>query len=101
MSPSALMRPQLEYCIQVWGPQHRKDVERVQRRVMRMTQGPEHLSYKDRQKELALFSVEKRRLQGKLIAAFQYLKGVYKLGENQLFTWVDNDRTRGKGTKER
>ena len=36
---SALMRPQLEYCIQVWGPQYRKDLElleRVQRRVMKM-----------------------------------------------------------------
>ncbi|KAK4813526.1 hypothetical protein QYF61_009252 [Mycteria americana] len=32
----------LEYCVQLWGPQHRKDMdllERVQRRVMKMIQG--------------------------------------------------------------
>ena len=27
--------------------------------------------------------------------AFQYLNGAYKQDRNQLFTWVDTDRTRG------
>ena len=31
--------------------------------------------------------------------AFQYLKGLYKQEGEQLFTWVDSDRTRRNGFK--
>ena len=98
----AIVKPHLEYCIQLWGLHYRKNVElleRVQRRAMKKIRGLEHLLCKDKLRELGLFSMDKRRLPGDLIAAFQYFKGDYKLEGNQLFTRVDSDRTRGNSFK--
>ncbi|KGL88431.1 hypothetical protein N301_14632, partial [Charadrius vociferus] len=99
---STLVRPHLESYIQLWSPQHKKDMDllvRVQRRAMRMILGLEHLSHEKRLRELGLLNLEKRRLWGVLIVAFQYLKGAYRRAGEGLFTRACSDRTRGNGFK--
>ena len=56
---SVLVESHLEYCIQMWSPQYRRDMdmlECIQQRATKMIQGMEHFPCEDQ------FNLEKRRL---------------------------------------
>ncbi|XP_067591512.1 nephronectin isoform X5 [Pseudorca crassidens] len=63
--------------------------------ITKMIKGLEKKIYDEKLKELGLFSVEKRRLRGKQLLVFKYMKGWYREDGDQLFSICTENRTRG------
>ncbi|GAB0179531.1 hypothetical protein GRJ2_000418400 [Grus japonensis] len=99
---SALVRPHREYCVQLWGPQYRRDMElleRVQRRATKLTRGLEHLSYEDRLRRVGVVQPGEEKAPGRSNCSFPVPEGAYRKAGEGLFMRECSDRTRGNGFK--
>ena len=98
---SVLVR-HLDYCVQFWATQFKKDtdlLERAQWRGTKMIKILECLPYEERLSNLGLFSLGKR-LRGDLINIYKYIKGGgSQMDEARLFWVVCNNRTGSNGLK--
>ena len=71
-----LVRPLLEYCVQVWSPHKKKYInliEGVQRRATRMVPELRHLEYSERLEKLGLTKLEERRIRGDMIQTYKFI----------------------------
>ena len=64
-----------------------------------MVKGLKGKTYKEQLRSLGLFSLEKRRLRGALIAVYTFLEGGSGGGGADLLSLVTSDRIQGNGMK--
>jgi hypothetical protein len=98
----AMIRPHIEFAVQLWSPHLRKDIdklERIQRRITKMIPELRNKSYSERLIELNLTTLEKRRLRGQLIETFKYLQGFNNVEPEGLFDRDANIQRRNNGRK--
>ena len=96
------IRPMLEYCAQVWSPQNKTDVARlesVQRLFTRRLRGFEGLSYKDRLFKSNLESLELRRLKFDLVLCYKIVHNLVIIKWDNIFYFETVNRTRGHNLK--
>ena len=89
----ALVRPKLEYCVQAWCPQLKKDqevLEKVQRRATKMMEGFRYKTYEERLHETGLTTLVQRRKRGDLIETFKLVKGITQVNHEIFFTIHEN-----------
>ena len=71
-----LVRPKVDYCIQVWRPHTRKDIkilEKIHRRFTKMIAGYKRKTYTERLKKLGITSLEERHNRADMIQVYKIL----------------------------
>ena len=69
----------------------KKDInrlERVQKRAVKMTNGLQGKTYKEKLKELDLLSLEERRERGDMITCFKIMKGLEDTDKDRFFDFT-------------
>ena len=74
---SAMVRPHLDYCVQFWASQSKKDrnLLGVHSRATEIIKGLKPLLYEEKLSNLGLFILGERRMRGYLINVYKYLQG--------------------------
>ena len=84
-----MIRPLLEYCVQVWSPHKQGDIdllERVQRRATKIVPALKNLPYEERLRRLNLTKLEERRVRGDMIETYKLLTGKEDIKPDRFFT---------------
>ncbi|XP_065654757.1 uncharacterized protein LOC136081374 [Hydra vulgaris] len=79
---TSLVRPHLEFAVPVWSPGNKNDtndIEKIQRRAIKLALELKHLSYTERLAKLGLTTLETRPTRGDLIEVFKITTGINKI----------------------
>jgi len=87
----AYIRPHLEYCVQVWSPYLKKDIEcleRVQRRAIKIGRNFEKEAIRRETESLELTTLKKRRLRD-LIETYKIITKKENINPTQFFRFTE------------
>ena len=90
------VRPKLEHASVVWSPwlvKDQQELEKVQKRVMRMVVGVEGSSYEERLERVGLTTLVERRTRGDMVETFKTLRGMNRVEKGEWFV-IQEEETR-------